>query len=562
VSADARCVQAEDPDVCQGSIALEGPVIAQQLRKMRIGSETSQLFCTTFLGLCPYPPVDPSPLSLSPKPSRARPAPSGQSPVQIVHFSDIHVDPFYETGANTNCTKPICCRSFTPADAPGNNSAPAGPNGNHLCDAPVSLEKSMYAAIEAQFPCARFSIFTGDIVDHAVWNTTLPQNTIDINDAYSKMNASGMKLVYGTVGNHEMSPTNLYQPIENGPRSEWVYDVLAQDWTPWIGVNSAADVQKFGAYATSYPYADNLRIISINTNLFYIDNYYLYTEPFHTDPSGQWAWLVSQLTAAEEAEQRVYIIGHMPPGATDAFHDGSSYFDAIVNRYSATIAAMFWGHTHTDQFEVSYGNYTARSAAGAAAVSYVVPSLTPTSGMPAFRVYDVDPATWAVLDATTYAANMADPAFQTTGPVWARYYAAAEAYGPLVDPPLRAGAELSPAFWHNVTAALARNQSAFGEYFARKSRGWNVANCTGSCVADEICALQSGNAVFNCHQPSPGINLGKKRKRGVGGAKSEQHAHRDECGVTVTRSLLAGLLQSPEQLQAVAARLRARGAAD
>lgn len=92
-------------------MALEGPVIAQDLRGMSIGSTTSEIFCTTFFGLCPYPAVAPYNVSFpSPKPSTGRPAPSGQTPIKVVHFSDIHVDPFYVTGAATNCTKPICCR--------------------------------------------------------------------------------------------------------------------------------------------------------------------------------------------------------------------------------------------------------------------------------------------------------------------------------------------------------------------------------------------------------------------------------------------------------------------
>jgi sphingomyelin phosphodiesterase len=414
----------------------------------------------------------------------------------------------------------------------------------------------MYAEIHEQFPNAKFSIFTGDIVDHAVWNTTQAQNTFDINDAYGRMNSSGMRLVYGTIGNHEMSPTNLYPPSDVGTQANWLYSLVAADWTPWIGPSAASDVQKFGAYATSYP-GGHLRVISINTNLFYIDNYYLYTEPFERDPSGQWAWLVSQLEAAEAASQRVYIIGHMPPGATDAFHDGSTYFDSIVNRYSATIAGMFWGHTHTDQWEVSYANYSARSADGATGMSYVVPSLTPTSGMPAFRVYDVDPATWAVLDSTTYIADMDDPAFQTTGPVWKRYYSASDAYGSLLSPALAKGAELSPAFWHNVTAVLAANETAFREYLARKSRGWNVGECTEDCMATEICELQSGNSVYNCNQLKAGIHFNKLRR-----ASEEErrgaHAHRDECGVSVTRGVLWRLFNEPETMQIVADRLRMR----
>jgi hypothetical protein len=33
----------------------------------------------------------------------------------------------------------------------------------------------------------------------------------------------------------------------------------------------------------------------------------------------------------------------MPMGMGDAFRDASNYYSQIVNRYSATIAAEFWG---------------------------------------------------------------------------------------------------------------------------------------------------------------------------------------------------------------------------
>ena len=307
---------------------------------MSVPSHTSQLFCITFFGLCPYPAVTPYTVPFpSPKPSTSRPAASGQAPIQVVHFSDIHVDQFYETGASYNCTKPICCRPYTSADAPGNNQYPAGPYGNTHCDAPVSLEESMYAAIKQIAPNAAFTLFTGDIVDHAVWLTNQTQNIKDINDAYTRM--SGLPTVYGVVGNHESSPTNAFPPKAlNNNAEQWVYDTLSQDWSQWIGSTSAAMADNFGAYSVIN---GNLRVISINTNLYYGGNYWLYEKTMETDPSGQFAWLVTELQAAETAGQRAYIIGHMPMGMGDAFRDASNYYGQIVHRYSATIAAEFFG---------------------------------------------------------------------------------------------------------------------------------------------------------------------------------------------------------------------------
>ncbi|KAH7152207.1 Metallo-dependent phosphatase-like protein [Dactylonectria estremocensis] len=524
---------AEDDDVCEGAIALEGPIIAKAIRNMKIGSKTSKEFCITFLGICEYPDIKkwsvPFP---SKKPAAARPASSGKDPIKVVHYSDIHIDPLYVEGSNAECTKPICCRPYTQGDEPGNTRSPAGPNGDHNCDSPVSLEESMYAAIKEIVPDAAFTVFTGDIVDHAVWNTSKPYNEEQITNAYEMMDKN-LGIVYGTAGNHEAHPANAFQPNSVGDASQWIYDLLAGLWSGWIGGTAIADTEKLGAYSTLYPHG-NLRVISLNTNMYYRDNYWLYQKSMIQDPSGQIAWLVGELDAAEKAGERVYLVGHMPLGDQDCFHDQSNYLDQVVSRYSATIAAMFFGHTHKDSFQISYADYANRKFSNALVTSYIGPSLTPTSGMPSFRVYDVDPVTFGILDATTYVADMANPAFQTTGPVWTKYYSAKEAYGPLLSPPVTApGAELTAAFWHNVTTLLESDDAAFKNYLARKSRGWKPEGCSGTCKSNEICGLRAARAESNCYEPELGVNFNKR---------SENRAEeRDECGISVARATFAAL---------------------
>lgn len=78
----------------------------------------------------------------------------------------------------------------------------------------------MYAAINALSP--DFALFTGDIVDHAVWNTTVAQNSAEISMAYRHMSDAGLQ-IYGTVGNHEMSPANAIPPTHLGAGAQWLY---------------------------------------------------------------------------------------------------------------------------------------------------------------------------------------------------------------------------------------------------------------------------------------------------------------------------------------------------
>ncbi|KND93980.1 Sphingomyelin phosphodiesterase [Tolypocladium ophioglossoides CBS 100239] len=538
-----KLAKVQDDDVCDGAVALEGPIIAADIRNMDIGSRTSKAFCTTFFGLCGYPEVAawnvPFP---SPKPSRSRPKPSGKDPIKIVHYSDIHIDPLYVPGSSTECKKPICCRPYTDADKPGNSKSPAGPNGDHKCDAPISLEESMYRAINQIVPDAAFTIFTGDVVDHAIWNTSKPYNEQSIELAYASMNQT-LKLVYGTAGNHEAHPVNSFQPNAVGQDAQWVYSLLSTEWSHWIDQAAAANAGKIGTYSTKYP-KGNLRIISLNTNIYYRHNSWMYQNYDDKDPNLQIAWLVNELDAAEKAGENVYIIGHMPLGEKDALPDGSNYLDQVVNRYSSTIAAMFYGHTHVDHFEISYADYNARSAANALMTSYIAPSLTPTSGMPSFRVYEVDPETFGVLDATTYLADMTNAAFQTSGPVWTKFYSAKEAYGQAVSPPVTdAKAELTPAFWHQVTERFEADSGLFDAYISRKSRGWNVAKCDGGCKTDELCQIRAARAQNNCFKLQPGVHLDRRD-----GAVDE-HGEHDECGVPVTLQAFSALTDSKENLQ-------------
>lgn len=107
----ADAPQAQEADVCDGAIAREGPILAHALRQIKIGSKASHKLCVTLLGACAYPAVTAWDVPLgTPRPPRGRPRPSGKKPLQVVHYSDIHVDLHYTPGSSTDCKKPICCR--------------------------------------------------------------------------------------------------------------------------------------------------------------------------------------------------------------------------------------------------------------------------------------------------------------------------------------------------------------------------------------------------------------------------------------------------------------------
>lgn len=334
-----KALHAADDDVCDGVMQREGPILAYDLRNMVIPSNTSDVFCINLFGVCDWPAVDTinAPV-LPPKPANlVRPSPSKKKPLKVPHFSDIHVDLNYTVGASYNCTKNICCRPYTGAQAVGNNSYPAGPYGNNHCDAPASLEDSMYKAIRKLVKHRAFSIFTGDVVEGAVWLVTETEVENDLNNAYKKMYSVGE--TYSAIGNHDSSPVNSFPTSNLNISSEWdwVYDTLSTDMGKKAGSNSTKQIlDQSGSYSVLVKGHKKLRMISLNTNFWYNQNFWLYQNPMQPDPAGLLAWLVEELTWAEAAHERVWIIGHIPPGSTSMFYDQSYYFDTIVQRFEAS----------------------------------------------------------------------------------------------------------------------------------------------------------------------------------------------------------------------------------
>lgn len=365
----------------------------------------------------------------------------------------------------------------------------------------------MNAAIADLNPA--FSIYTGDVVAHDVWLEDKSEVLQNFNATYGAMEKT-LGLVYAALGNHDTAPLNLFpsSKIPSTYNPQWAYDALTANWMSLTGIPSIESADEYGSYSVLHP-KSNLRIISYNSIFYYKYNFFAYTEPMEHDPNNQLKWLIDELQAAETASERVWLISHIPSGNSDHFHDHSHYFDQIIQRYDATIAALFFGHTHLDEFQISYSDYNNRTWDTATAMGYIAPSMTPTSGPPSFRVHDIDPVTFGVLDFTQYIADIGAP--DQTSLEWVSYYSAKEAYGsklasPVTDP----SAELSPAFWHNVTVAMENESAVFGDFWARRTRGFQVPSCTGDCMSGEICALRGADAQYNCYVQKVGFSFEKR----------------------------------------------------
>ncbi|KAG0296219.1 hypothetical protein BGZ98_001063 [Dissophora globulifera] len=497
-------------DVCDGLVDLYGPPLMNAILKADIKGGDGKL------GVCPAPAVTSGTLTF-PKPRPANisvPSPSGKL-VDVLHLSDWHVDEHYTAGTEANCGSLGCCQVKTPAPtAPLNRSAASW--GDYNCDTPVKLTQDLLKFIP-KVATPEFAIFTGDIPPHDIWMET--QSTVRPVEthAYQTM-AEGLQVpkVYPTVGNHESAPASLYPTPSSNVDNTWLYTGLADDWSRWLPAEAVNTVKNYGAYTVSP--TPGFRIISLNTNFCYTANVHLYANTKDYDPFGELNWLIKQLQAAEDAGERVWVMGHLSPGMTDCLENWSALYYQVIQRYSPhVVAEQFFGHTHRDEFGLYYGPGGDKNSQNAIATAWIGPSVTPYTNLnPGFRVYKVDTQSWNIFDAETYIANLDQaPEWDTLGstPNWHLEYSARQAYGAFV--PVADNAPLSASWWHEVTTVLETNNDAFQQFWTYRGKSAKLqGDCAvgSDCATNIICNLRAGKSSDAC---ASSVRALKKRSDNV-----------------------------------------------
>lgn len=163
-----------------------------------------------------------------------------------------------------------------------------------------------------------------------------------------------------------------------------------------IDATAASDVKThFTAYSINHPKYPKLKIIALNTDFWLSSKAYNYVNSANPDSSGIFTFLVDELQAAEDAGQRVWILGHVPSGwgGGGAIPSHTDLFYQVVERYSPhVIANIFFGRTHADQLTIYYANNgTNLSAETALTQAWIAPSITPHTNLnSALRFYEVD----------------------------------------------------------------------------------------------------------------------------------------------------------------------------
>ncbi|KAN0022112.1 hypothetical protein ACTFIU_004280 [Dictyostelium citrinum] len=473
----------EKAEVCNGLIPLFTNMTYNVLSYPTVTGE----YVCGFVGFCPYVPRNSSNIINFPKPKPphvAPVAPPTNSPtMKILHISDIHVDPVYQTGMNADCGEPLCCRA---PNGPGVGANAAGEWGHYLCDINMKMVESMFEFIDEQFGDEIDIVFwTGDNPPHDIWEQTYDSqiNASQLVTNLVKKYFGPTAKIFPAIGNHESLPVNSF-PLP--PGSSWIFNALSYDWSDWINVDEQVANLQYGGYYT-LPVQPGLRVISMNMN--WCNNGNLYLAENSTDPANMLQWIVETLQDSEDIGEKVYLVGHIPPGIPDCIDSWSEQLLQIVNRYEDTILASFYGHTHRDEFSVYYTQTDENDPSSqmrASNVIFTTPSVTTYQNQnPSFRIFTVDANTGYIMESSTYHTDLGQ-ANLNGKPTWLLEYNATKSYNIPDLTPISMDLAIQ-----NMNSSASMLEDYHVHYYSASPYPESKPCTSVSCKLDYICKMKS-----------------------------------------------------------------------
>jgi sphingomyelin phosphodiesterase len=404
--------------------------------------------------------------------------------LNIVQITDIHYDPNYEPYGNSQCGEPTCCRKGQ--NDTNTSGKVAGYWGDYNCDSPWHTVVDVLNHIRAQHQNISHVYFTGDIVDHGIWETTFEGNVKSLNKGYLQIYKTFENIsLYPILGNHEPHPVNQFAPktiTNNEISTQWLYRMTADLWIDfgWLPESTRSTILQGGYYTVSPK--KGFRIIALNNNVCYCYNWWIWYKP--QDPDGQLQWLADVLSQAEKNGEYVHILAHIPPSHEHCQTTWKREYIKIVNRYAHIIKAQFNGHTHNDELQLFYhnddnGKQSVNNVAwnGGSATTYQ--NLNSN-----YKLYIVDSKNYAVKDFENWIYNLTLANTNADHqPSWYKSYSFKNEYGI---------SDLSYDSLHAWLCKLASDESLLNHYyknFFKHAEPSLTKECDAKCMRSYMCRI-------------------------------------------------------------------------
>ncbi|KAI4894343.1 hypothetical protein NFI96_032790 [Prochilodus magdalenae] len=393
------------------------------------------------------------------------------------HITDLHWDPTYNL-ENGN-TASVCSSS-------GNRPTPdAGKFGDYLCDSPWDLINSSMHAMRDILPDPDFIIWTGDDTPH-VPNEDLGEEAVlriigNLTHIIKELFPNTK--VYSALGNHDYHPKSQLPPQQNH-----LYEQIQKLWEGWLDPASRDTFKRGGYYTEKLLNQMGLRVLVLNTNLYYDQN--SVTENVK-DPADQFKWADQVLSEASKNKEKVYIVGHVPPGFFEKKRhkpwfrpEFNKSYIKLIQKYHNIIIGQFFGHHHTDSFRMFYD-----SSGDPISAMFLTPGITPWkttlpgvedgANNPGIRVFEYDEKTLLVKDIVTYYLNLTHA--NAARVRWEKEYRLTEAFRV---------PDASPASMHHVLEQIAEEDCYLQKYYEFNSVNYDLTACNEDCRIDHVCAIR------------------------------------------------------------------------
>jgi sphingomyelin phosphodiesterase acid-like 3 len=381
------------------------------------------------------------------KPQAEKPAPT----IAALLVSDLHFDPFWDpakipqlASAPTSEWESILASPASP-DREAQFAALEQKCQSRGEDTSWPLFQSAIRAMRSAAGGAKFVTVSGDLIAHSFsckFKATLPSSTAaagrdfvgkTIQFVISEVNGivAGAP-VYTALGNND-SDCGDYRLDAHGDFLAATGRLITQNFA---GVTRNAALESFAAegdYSVPLPAPiANGRLIVLN-DIFLSKRYSTCSgKPDPQAAADEIAWLRSQLAEARAKKEKVWVMGHIPPGI-DAYASLDSLADPCggdspvsflstealtqaLTESSDVMALAIFGHTHMDEIHLLEPEPSQQAASSPAAATAsnpkpgpvavkLVPSISPIDGNhPSFTVAQVDPVTAELVDYRVIAA--------------------------------------------------------------------------------------------------------------------------------------------------------------
>jgi len=371
----------------------------------------------------------------------------------VVSLSDIHFNPFYDPSLINSLIE----SDHTEWQSIFSHSSIQG-YGTHSADSNYKLLNSALQNIYLLVPHPDFIVISGDFLAHDFQETYAKlTGTADpkaIDSFIDKTIAFVTRMIARRFPN-----TSVYPALGNTDSYCGDYQIepsgqfLRTTAKTWKGLlkhraNSMSFLRTFpvsGSYSIASSNNRAHRLIVLN-NTFFSINYKNACGDQTADPgSDEIKWLGVELRKAATANEKVWLVYHIPPGI-DVFatlHQKPASVDqmpnvipfwqptynqqfiSLVTQYSSTIVGSFAGHMHMDHFELIQSNQNAVSFV------HMTPAISPLFGNnPAFELLSYNRQSFALRDYTAYYLDLSSATAQKNAPIkWRKEYSFVESYG-------------------------------------------------------------------------------------------------------------------------------------